>query len=392
MPDQTVTFRWTPLDATLELIGPPIGPAGVAVLDHGAVRLAFDVASGGGLARIVVDRDEDLDLDRDDLLHALADAGLPAGGGREARERSVVVAGDLAEELHRIGRLALLDDVLRADALTPIARLTATCEAAALGLGVSALATTWHDAAERLWTVVGDPELDALVDQVPAGSRAVVGELLGRCRRMGDPLLGDAVSAMHARWTEGPSIDPAVDPLEPLLLAAPPDAAARPSPAGAGPAGAPPAAPRAGPELVRVGDEAHVTVPPTAAPDAWIRVAVRDDRLLLAAVPVARACHGVVRLPIDGAIPDHLLMVDVAAEPGRPVRERTGEAMAEAVGAGRLAAAAERQGRLTAASEAWRRCATAWTRAGDAARAAQAEARARAPRQGEALAHERLIA
>jgi hypothetical protein len=139
----------------------------------------------------------------------------------------------------------------------------------------------------------------------------------------------------------------------------------------------------------RVGDEVRVVPPPGTAADAWVRVAIRADRLLMAAAPLTAARDGVVRLPLDAAVPDDALVVDVVDDPSAPVRDARGEALAEAVAAGRRAVASERQGRLNVAAAAWRRCAEAWRRAGDEERAAAAEARAAEPRLGAPLAHER---
>lgn len=396
---ERATVRWHPALAVLELSGTAIGPAGTAVLDHGAVRLAFDVGDPGVLTRIDVDLDEEVDLDRDAFLAALVEAGVPTGGGPEPSAQDVRIDGALATALERLGRLALVDDALRADPLGPVARLVATCEAAALGLAAGpVLATTWNDAAERLWGVVGDPDLDALVAGVDAPTRALLVELLARCRPTGDPLLDDAVTDLHARWSDAP---PA--PLREPAVPAP----AAPAPARLEAAGAPAARrrgaaaraevealaglePLATPVLARVGDEARVALPASAAPDDWVRVGHRVGRVLLAAVPVARAVDGVARLPVDGGLADHRLIVDVVADPAAPVRDTRGAAMAEALSAGREAAAAERRGRLDVAREAWSRSAERWHAAGDAARALEAEQAAATPQAQEPLAHELL--
>ncbi|HEV7723378.1 MAG TPA: hypothetical protein VGO60_18960, partial [Iamia sp.] len=95
-----------------------------------------------------------------------------------------------------------------------------------------------------------------------------------------------------------------------------------------------------------------------------------------------------VRLPLPAAVPTAALLVDLVADPAAPLRDDHGRAVAEAIGAGRDAVAAERRGRSGEAVAAWARCAAAWDRAGDTARAAAARHRAARPAPPDPLAHE----
>jgi hypothetical protein len=370
-----LSVRRSAEDGVIDLVGPPPGPAGVVVVETASTHVAVDIARPDTVVRARTVADPEPDADGRALLAALTG---PAD----------------ADAVARLGRVAVRADVVAVDRLAPATRAVALLDLAAAALDASDLLPSLGATARAaLWAVAADPDGPTVLDRAGPGRRAAAAALVARVLdRTGDDALDVALRDLRSRW-DGRRPTIAEDVAE--GAGAPPI----PAPAAAAAAAALAVGARAqrtavaaaapsGPTIGRVGDEVRIIVPPATAPDTWIRIALRADRVLLGAAPARVARAGVIRLPLPAAVPTAALLVDLAPDPAAPIRDGRGRAVAEAVAAGRDAVAAERRGRSGAAVAAWARCASAWDRAGDTARAGAARDRATRPMPSDPLAHE----
>ncbi|HMJ78378.1 MAG TPA: hypothetical protein VK507_20515 [Iamia sp.] len=371
-----LSVRRSAEDGTIDLVGPAPGPAGVVVVETATTRVVVDTAQPDTVVRARIVADPEPDADGRALLAALTG---PAP----------------ADAVTRLRRLAVRADVVAVDHLAPAARAVATLDLGAAALAATDLLPSLGDTARAaLWEVAADPDSPAVLDRAGPARRAAAVALVARVLdRTGDAALDVALRDLRSRWDDRrPALteDAAAGGAPPLPAAAAPapGAAAMAGGALARRASAEGAPAPSGPTISRVGDEIRITVPPATGPDTWVRVALRADRVLLGAAPVRVARAGVVRLPLPAAVPTAALLVDLVADPAAPIRDDRGQAVADAVGAGRDAVAAERRSRSGEAAAAWARCATAWDQAGDAARATAARHRASRPAPPDPLAHE----
>lgn len=372
-------IRWSPDDGVAELDAGAPGPAGVSTLTVGRVTLLVDTAVPEGYLGVRIEADDDIQAFR-----ALARLGLhvPTGDLDEAWETTVRPSTALLDPTALPA--VVLAEILAADDLPDEARTVATAEMALAALDAARIWPGLDEAARRaLWEVVSDPATALAVDRL---------EHRGRIG-----LLADRIDSLVGR-TGDPDLDVALRTLRSTDRrnrpgGARPVAATFDAPAGADLAAgalAEGATEAVGLRVERVGDEVRATPPLGARPTAWVRVARREGRVLIAAAPVTSLLDGVVRLPVPATLPTRDLIVDVVDDPAVAVRSAAAGRVEQAVRAGRDAVTIARRRGWEPARERWGDCADHWDAAGDHLRAEQAAANATKPPVSRPFAHDRL--